>query len=211
MPRKLRRTQNLKKCLGNIKVVNKFIISVQAHSSKSFDKDNAEHESKLEELWELLRPGTKREGGRYSKEWGRIGFQQSDPASDFRGGGMLGLDQLLYFARTRTSVARRMISEPSTETKRYPWACVGINLTMEAKRILEERMLDGQLYGISNMRAMVTFNELYANMFEILHARWIAAKPENVLAFPPVLKEALEAINKEVAETGSLVPPGTSA
>lgn len=199
----------MKKCLEDIKGVNSFITAVKAKASQHFDPKRSEDEGKLEELWELLLPGKKRNGGRYSKDWGRIGFQQSDPASDFRGGGMLGLDQLLYLARTRTPVARRMITEPRTETKRYPWACVGINLTMEAKRILEGRKIDAGLYGKSRSQMMVVFNELYADMFEILHAKWIAAKPENVLAFPPVLKDALEGIDKEVSRNGSLVPPGT--
>lgn len=201
-------TENLKKCLEDIKGVNKFIAKVKAKSLESFDAKNSAHEEKLEELWQTLLPGSEREGGRYSRAWGRIGFQQSDPVSDFRGGGMLGLEQLVYLAKTRTSVARRMIKEPLTESKRYPWACVGINLTMEAKRILEERKIDVQLYGKSSSEAMVIFNELYADMFEILHARWLAAKPENVLAFPPVFKETIEAIDKEVGKNGSLVPPG---
>lgn len=205
------RNDNLKKCLQDIKGVNEVIADVKAKASQKFDPNSAEDEGKLEELWQLLLPGEERNGGRYSKDWGRIGFQQSDPSSDFRGGGILGLDQLLYLARTRSPVARRMITEPRAETKRYPWACVGINLTMEAKRILEERKIDAGLYGKATGEAIVVFNELYADMFEILHARWVAAKPENVLAFPPVLKEALEVIDKEVSKNGSLVPPGTAA
>lgn len=202
---------NLRKCLHDIKGVNIVIATVKAKAAEPFDSQNSAHEKMLEDLWQLLLPGQEREGGRYSKEWGRIGFQQSDPASDFRGGGMLGLEQLLYIASTRTSVAQRMISQPVAEASRYPWACVGINLTIQAIRILEARKIDTSLYGKSEEDAMQIFNGLYADMFEVLHDRWIRAKPENVLAFPPVLKETLAAIDDEVSKTGAVVPPGTEA
>ena len=34
--------------------------------------------------------------GRISKQWSEIGFQGNDPATDFRGMGILGLKCLLY-------------------------------------------------------------------------------------------------------------------
>lgn len=205
------RTANLKLCLQDIQGVNKLITAVRNLAATSFDKENTEHEAKLEKLWQNLLPGQERSGGRYTREWGRIGFQQSDPASDFRGGGMLGLEQLLFLVSTRTTVARRMISEPSAETSRYPWACVGINLTMEAMRILESRKIDTLFYGKSVDEGLQVFNGFYSDMFEILHRRWVDAKPENLLAFPPVLKQTMASIEDEVDSTGSLVPPGAEA
>lgn len=206
------RSENVEKCLSDIKGVNTLIAHVETLSATKFDTDNSEHEIKLQTLWETLLPGVERKDGRYSREWGHIGFQQSDPKSDFRGGGILALDQLLYIASTRASVAKRMISEPEAEVSRYPWACVGINLTVEAIRILKARRIDGNLYAKKNIEdRMAVFNELYADMFEILHDRWVKAKPENLLAFPKVLKDALKDIDEEVITKGSLVPPGTSA
>lgn len=205
------RMNNLRKCLVDIKGVNNVIATVKRKASEPFNSENPEHESMLEQLWQSLLPGQERAGGRYSKDWGRIGFQQSDPASDFRGGGILGLEQLLYIASTRTAIVKRMISEPASEQSRYPWACVGINLTMEAVRILESRKIDTSLYGKSAEDALLIFHGLYADIFEVLHARWIQAEPGNILAFPPVLKETLTAINDEVSRTGSVIPPGAAA
>lgn len=205
------RIANLKQCLQDIKGVNEFIATVKLMASKSFDKSEQQHEHKLEQLWQLLLPRQERSGGRYTREWGRIGFQQSDPASDFRGGGMLGLEQLLHLASNRTSIARKMISEPSEEASRYPWACVGINLTMQAMRILEDRKIDKSLYGKSPDDALRVFHDLYADMFEVLHHRWVAAKPENLLDFPPVLKESLAEVEIELSKNGCLVPPGSEA
>jgi len=38
----------------------------------------------LEALWAALKPGVSRQGGRVTSEWGEVGFQGKDPASDFR-------------------------------------------------------------------------------------------------------------------------------
>ena len=176
--------------------------------NEKFSSSNDAHETKLEKLWSLLLPGQEREGGRITREWGRIGFQQSDPATDFRGGGVLSLDQLIFMAEKRQEIAQRMIGEPSNETSRYPWACVGINLTNEAITILASHELDEKLYGRSDDECMEIFNNLYADMFEILHANWIKSKPENLLDFPPVLKTTMSEIRDELARTGTLVPPG---
>lgn len=46
------------------------------------------------QLWKELRPDTPL-NGRISKQWCEIGFQGSDPKTDFRGMGLLGLHNLL--------------------------------------------------------------------------------------------------------------------
>lgn len=46
------------------------------------------------QLWKELRPDTPLTG-RISKQWCEIGFQGSDPKTDFRGMGLLGLHNLL--------------------------------------------------------------------------------------------------------------------
>lgn len=198
----------MRHCLEDIRNLNRAKAAIHSLQKEGFSASNDEHEAKLERLWILLLPDQEREGGRITRQWGRIGFQQSDPATDFRGGGILSLDQLLYIAEKRTEVARRMISEPAAEISRYPWACVGINITNEALKLLDSHAFDVKLYGRSVEEVTSIFNGFYADMFEILHARWIKANPENLLAFPAVMKDAMAAIRDEVRRTGVLVPPG---
>lgn len=199
---------NIVRCLEQIAAVNKVAAHLRMLASTPFSTDNEEHENQLEELWKKLLPGVERDG-RVTREWGRLGFQQSDPATDFRGGGLLALHQLLHFARTRPSVARRMIVEPAEEVARYPWACVGINITNEALKLMDSRLLDQSMYGQPLPRAVETFHAVYADMFEVLHSMWLDAKPENILAFPPVMKAAMARVRNEIQRTGTLVPPGT--
>ena len=51
------------------------------------------HEDKLMRLWKNLRNDNLKE--RKTMQWVDIGFQGKDPSTDFRGAGMLGLEQLL--------------------------------------------------------------------------------------------------------------------
>lgn len=58
---------------------------------------------------------------RVDDAWKRMGFQGRDPASDFRGMGVLGLHCLLYFAEHHTRLFRNMIDNDAVA---YP-VCVG--------------------------------------------------------------------------------------
>lgn len=64
----------------------------------AYDKNNPDHEKELMELWTLINPDQPLES-RVSPQWKSIGFQGNDPATDFRGMGMLGLrgKSLFYF------------------------------------------------------------------------------------------------------------------
>ena len=54
-----------------------------------------------EQLWNALRPDDPLEE-RITKKWIDIGFQGADPATDFRGAGLLGLKQLHRFVTGAT-------------------------------------------------------------------------------------------------------------
>lgn len=48
---------------------------------------------------------------RKSEAWTKLGFQGKDPATDFRGGGFLALQQLVYLAEKRRDLALQMVKE----------------------------------------------------------------------------------------------------
>ncbi|CAH7685661.1 ELMO/CED-12 family-domain-containing protein [Phakopsora pachyrhizi] len=71
-----------------------------------------------------------------------IGFQGTDPATDFRGAGLLGLDAMLVFARYYGKEAQSLVSEavdggPSW----YPWALASINITWWCQSLIQEGRL----------------------------------------------------------------------
>ena len=78
------------------------------------------------ELWNGLRP-FHRLPSRLCKEWGEIGFQGQDPATDFRGMGMLGLEQLLYFTTKHNKTALKVLKlsqGDGSDLSGFPFAIV---------------------------------------------------------------------------------------
>lgn len=225
---------NLLRCLTAIRMLNALKSSVESLRAESFDTSNQQHVDTLESLWSTLQPGHVRKGsGLISKDWGTIGFQQKNPVSDFRGGGMLGLLQVVHFAQTRTHTAHKMLHEPSRPEARYPWACAGINVTMKAIEALREGALDKCLLaaaertisaspdtaerysagGVANHDArqvlLPTYNDIYGDMFEMFHSRWVAAKPENVLAFKSVFERTMAEAKTQLSTSGRVTLEGS--
>ena len=64
-----------------------------------YDKTNKEHEDLLLRLWKAVFPDQELKS-RVSEQWKQMGFQGTDPATDFRGMGLLGLFNLIYIAET---------------------------------------------------------------------------------------------------------------
>uniref|UniRef100_A0A8C6T8V3 ELMO domain containing 1 n=1 Tax=Neogobius melanostomus TaxID=47308 RepID=A0A8C6T8V3_9GOBI len=86
------------------------LMQVEKLRREAYDCENQEHEEMLLKLWKELRPDTPL-SGRISKQWCEIGFQGSDPKTDFRGMGLLGLHNLLYFAEHDKATALQMLSD----------------------------------------------------------------------------------------------------
>jgi hypothetical protein len=89
-----------------------------------------------------------KEGGEYERvgeTWSRLGFQRPDPTTDFRAGGMLSLQCLVYFASHYPSHAVRMVTSqvPGSHDNTYPWGPAGINVTCMVARLFWK--FDGEL------------------------------------------------------------------
>jgi hypothetical protein len=83
----------------------------------------------LMELWNVVYPDVKLES-RVSEQWKAFGFQGTDPATDFRGMGILGLKHFLYFAKHYTETLRGMMEAQAENNETYyPIAVAGINLS----------------------------------------------------------------------------------
>lgn len=82
---------------------------------------------------------------RVGETWSRLGFQRPDPTTDFRAGGMLSLQCLVYFASHYPSHAVRMVTSqvPGSHDNTYPWGPAGINVTCMVARLFWK--FDGEL------------------------------------------------------------------
>jgi hypothetical protein len=68
--------------------------------------------------------------------WKDIGFQGKDPATDFRGVGVFGLWNLVFFAETYPKRYKRLLDKARTTSGAYPFVIAGLNVTMMLFEIL---------------------------------------------------------------------------
>ncbi|KAG0336426.1 ELMO domain-containing protein 1 [Podila humilis] len=126
-------------------------------------------------FWELLCPN-KKLTERYTKQWTDIGFQGKDPATDFRGMGMLGLDDLVYYAKYYPMSSKQALECSNHETQWYSFAIVGINITAFAVQTLRTRQL--QHYLFLNGTDKSVYHELYCYLFHRFNGYWMTLEPK---------------------------------
>ena len=81
-------------CISVIWGFKQLLDEIESLKLNRYDFENKEHETKLLELWSCLMPG-KELKSRVNSAWKELGFQGDDPKTDFRGMGLLGLENLL--------------------------------------------------------------------------------------------------------------------
>ena len=89
----------------------------------AYDSTRQDHEDLLLDLWTMAFPDTPLPS-RKTGEWGKLGFQGKDPATDFRGAGIFGLTNLVYFARMHPNSFRSILCKSS-----YPFSIAGLSVT----------------------------------------------------------------------------------
>ena len=116
-------------------------IASWARANVSLGWDEEAHPADLQELWRLSFPDQE-PPARKDVRWNALGFQQTDPATDFRGAGMLALSLMLALARDHTQAHCAMMANASAPPAGtppdaqdpvggygYPYACGLINVT----------------------------------------------------------------------------------
>lgn len=151
----------LQYCLKRIAETHKLVAEINTRTHTKYDTDNKAHELLLMDLWSSLMVDIPLEG-RITRQWGQIGFQGSDPATDFRGMGMQGLDDLLYYAKIHPTSARSALKCSLHPVSWYPFAIVGINITQYAVQILLTRKLQYYLFQYGSTRKM--YSEFYCKL-----------------------------------------------
>ena len=84
----------MKDALKKLTAYNGLINEVELLRIKVYSHKNSDHTCMLIEIWNGLVPNEPIENVSITKRWGDLGFQGTDPATDFRGMGMLGLSCL---------------------------------------------------------------------------------------------------------------------
>eukprot|EP01094_Clydonella_sp_ATCC50884_P003111 TRINITY_DN1239_c0_g2_i2.p1 TRINITY_DN1239_c0_g2~~TRINITY_DN1239_c0_g2_i2.p1 ORF type:complete len:763 (+),score=221.94 TRINITY_DN1239_c0_g2_i2:184-2472(+) len=164
----------------------------EALREQPYDKEKSEHEAQLMELWRAVFPDQEL-NSRVSEQWKQMGFQGTDPATDFRGMGLLGLHQLTFFARRYPDVFRTIVKEQrSRDDTMYPVAVVGISITNLLYQSLGvgEKERDegcGTVHEIL-FDSVDAFDEIYCIVFQLLNRVW-DEMGAGYMDFPKVLNE----------------------
>lgn len=179
------------KCVEQIWGYKQLVADVEYLRRTSFDSSNEEHERKLQGLWDKLMPNERLEG-RITKRWQEIGFQGDDPKTDFRGMGMLGLENLYFFASEYKGAALHVLSHSHHPLYGYEFAIVGINLTCMAWQLLRDGDAKTYIYNTSkSLPSLRVFHQFYSYLFYEFDRYWIECKPKNIMEFSSI-KEKFE-------------------
>eukprot|EP01113_Clastostelium_recurvatum_P031692 TRINITY_DN3983_c0_g1_i2.p1 TRINITY_DN3983_c0_g1~~TRINITY_DN3983_c0_g1_i2.p1 ORF type:complete len:737 (-),score=209.05 TRINITY_DN3983_c0_g1_i2:84-2294(-) len=183
---------------------------VKARKGVNYDKASPEHEALLMRLWSATFPDVKLEA-RVSEQWKLIGFQGTDPATDFRGMGIVGLENLLYFAENHGEVFRKIVSTNLARKEReYPVASAGINLSQmlfDLLKVMENESTsssssanDHHLFPLLFSHRFA-FEEMYGTAFQVLDYTWDDMNA-SYMDFPRVIA----AVKKQIAEVLAASP-----
>ncbi|KAL3990113.1 ELMO/CED-12 family protein [Acanthocheilonema viteae] len=168
----------LKRSLGQIRGYRELCDHVEEMCREKYDPKNEAHEKRLLKLWELLMPKEDLEA-RLTDQWQKIGFQGRDPATDFRGMGILSLEQLIFLAQYDVAHAQSILSLSNHPLYGFPMAITGINLTALVKRLLQSDALKMHFYNtICGTPTIDNFHHVFCQVFKLFCAFWTRRKPE---------------------------------
>lgn len=173
-------------CLTQIWGYRQLLAEIEAIRQEAYNIENAGHEAMLMRLWVALMPGMPLEA-RITKQWQMIGFQGDDPRTDFRGMGLLGLENLLFFAEEYNSAARHVLTRSQHPRYGYSFAIVGINITHMAYNLLRSGDAKNHFYNAcKRFPEPRVFHQFYSYLFFSFDDLWRQEKPRDMMEFSRV-------------------------
>ncbi|XP_074579119.1 uncharacterized protein LOC141835643 [Curcuma longa] len=132
-----------------------------------YDSTKKEHQEPLRALWCAAYPGVELLG-LISEQWKDMGWQGKDPSTDFRGGGFISVENMLFFARNYPASFQDLLQKQNGERAlwEYPFAVAGVNITF-----MLIQMLDLQLAKPRSFIAAVFLKLLSAATTSVTHGR----------------------------------------
>jgi hypothetical protein len=104
--------------------------------------------------------------GRTGRHWEEIGFQGSDPCTDIRGAGLLGLLHLLYFIDTYPQASKALLHYSNNAVSANPRTPATFPMSVklfEFTVLILKHLRTGRLFPLCNSHRSVnsTLNDLY--------------------------------------------------
>ncbi|XP_070607779.1 ELMO domain-containing protein 1 [Erythrolamprus reginae] len=227
---------SLQACLLQIVGYRNLIAEVEKLRREPYDSEEDQHEEMLLKLWKCLKPDSPLEA-RISKQWCEIGFQGDDPKTDFRGMGLLGLYNLLYFAEHDGPAAQQILldslqpkyreitkeeiskcSKTEWEKKKfdkaigYSFAIVGINITELAYNLLVSGALKTHFYNVApEAPTLAHFQQTFCYLMHEFHKFWIEEDPLDIMEFNRVREKFHKRILRQLQNPNMALCPHFAA
>ncbi|KAL5731685.1 hypothetical protein ACHQM5_004390 [Ranunculus cassubicifolius] len=177
--------------------------SLQRCIDVSYDSSNPEHQETLKALWNAAYPGEEL-FGLISEQWKEMGWQGKDPSTDFRGGGLISVQNLLYFARTFQKSFEGLLLKQEGERSmwEYPFAVAGVNITFMLIQMLDlEAVKPRSWIGVVFLKFLSeneeAFDLLYCITFKLMDQQWLEMHA-SYMDFNMVMKATRRQIEKEL-------------
>lgn len=169
-----------------------------------YDGSCLDHQNALIQLWRLAYPN--REVPPLKSElWKEMGWQGCDPSTDFRGGGFISLENLIFFAKNYSDSFQMLLHKqagPRAEWE-YPFAVAGINISFMLIQMLD--LQSGTPTSRTGVRFLEllgedekAFDALFCVAFLMMDAQWLA-KRASYMEFNDVLKSTRLQLERELS------------
>ena len=133
------------------------------------------------------------------KAWEFVGFQGERPWTDFRGVGLLGLRQMVYFGTKHNEESRRMLSYclQCGPLQCYSFSITGISITFDVIQWFRTRKSALFYYQFINDHdaehsGLDAVHSLYCRAFVEFHQLWKSNPPETVMGYSQIHKTFIE-------------------
>ncbi|GAB2295833.1 hypothetical protein Dimus_029986 [Dionaea muscipula] len=176
---------------------------LQGRLQVPFDGNRTEHQDALRQLWTLAYPS--REIPPLKSElWKEMGWQGQDPSTDFRGGGYISLENLIYFAEEYPESFQNLLHKRDGKRAEweYPFAVAGINISFMLAQMLD--LQSGKPTTMAAARFLellgedeTAFDHLFCVAFQMMDAQWLA-KRASYMEFNDVLKSTRTQLEREL-------------
>ncbi|CAN6486840.1 unnamed protein product [Victoria cruziana] len=133
-----------------------------------------------------------------------MGWQGKDPSTDFRGGGFISLENLLFFAKTYPKCFQDLLRKQEGDRAmwEYPFAVAGVNITFMLIQMLDLLSVKPQtLLGAIFVKLLAenewAFDLLYCIAFKMMDQQWLAMRA-TYMDFNSVMKATRAQLEKEL-------------
>ncbi|KAK4592644.1 hypothetical protein RGQ29_016969 [Quercus rubra] len=186
---------------------------LQSRIDVAYDSSVPEHQEALRALWNAAFPEEELRG-LISEQWKDMGWQGKDPSTDFRGGGFISLENLLFFAKNFPKSFQDLLrkQEGDRSVWEYPFAVAGVNITFMLIQMLDLESDNSVFNCTVKPRTLVganflkflaenesAFDLLYCITFKLMDQQWLNMRA-SYMDFNTVMKSTRRQLEKELLE-----------